>query len=222
MCQTWTGLVVALHEERLAVRRPPVPAVAIEFLGRDELGETEHDLLGIVFCRTGGPARRLVVTRQVDHEHRSVGCKGDSTSGWVDPRIDDAARRRYLPHPAFAIGQQAHLEQPRGQREDCRRHLTVGGVGDDAGRPDPHALPPCPFGSGQVLTPTLQQRRGLGDPPFHSVLHVEDPQIVASIGAACRAEEHHSLAIGAHADVARCTQGEVHRACREPREALFT
>ena len=81
------GLVNPRGQDRRAVRRPPVPAVAVHLLGRDELGQPEADPVGAV--RIG--ERPVRAGGDLVHAERAVADIGDVRAGRVRARIGGLA-----------------------------------------------------------------------------------------------------------------------------------
>ena len=142
------ALVDPRSEQRRAVGRPPVAAVAAHLLRGHELSEPERDLvLGFSRCRDRG----VLPAGQVDHPERAGVHIGDQPAGRVRPRIGRGGQRPQLADPRRRARRRGQVRRvdPAAQPE---RRGPQGGVGrerDDAGRPLAKTAPgaPSPPGS---------------------------------------------------------------------------
>ena len=189
----YPGLVDPRGEQRAPVRRPPVPAEAVELLGRDELRQPPADAL-----LAGDEAVRI---RDPECTPRDV---ADPGTGRVRPGVDDRPGRGYLDDPVLdKIGP----EQPAGQREGGHGRGRVGRV-----RADPRRRQPLPLAQRALLgrqIPGVGEQRGrVGDQPLGTAGHVEDIQPVGRVLGAAGAQEHHAGAVGGHAEGAGCPARE--------------
>jgi hypothetical protein len=161
------------HRQPLAVRRPPVAAVAAHLLGGDELGQPPGHLR-VVLTDQRAPGGRC--GRQRRDVHGAAGDPGDPPPGRVDPRVQHpaagqlagrggGARGRREPPRGGRGRQEARLavpwrrgrrggqvgdEQPAGERERGDGQVPVGAEGDDAAGPLPGPLAPGQLGGGHV------------------------------------------------------------------------
>ncbi len=146
----------------LAVRRPPVAAVAVHLLGRDELRQPPRDP-GVVLAHE--PPAAAVELGEVQ---RPAGHVGDPAPGRVGPRVEHGpgggqlTRRRVRRGAAGQVGG----EQAAGECERRPPQCRVGRVGHDAAGTLPGALAPRPLGRRQVLAVLAEQDGRVGDQPL--------------------------------------------------------
>ena len=175
------GLVDPGHQQGRAVRGPPVAALAVHLLGRDELGQPERHT-----CRAPRIRDRHVAAdplavhvSQVGHLQRARADIGQPPPGGVGPRVKRRGLRGHGPRGPAVAGQRHRVHLP-GQREGGQGHVPVGGVGHDPARRLPDPLPPGPFGGRQVLLvgafPVRAERPRIGHLVLLAADDVQNPQ----------------------------------------------
>ncbi len=189
------GLVHPRDEQRGAVRGPPVAAVAVHLLGRDELGQPErHPRL--TFGVRDGPVRK--VARQAGDPERAVADVGQPPPGRVGARVQRRGPRRHLVSRALLActgAGERHGVHVAGQREDGHRDRLVGRVGHDPARLLPDPLAPGPLLRRQVVLVGAERPR-VGDQAFLPAIHVQRPQARHRVGAALGPQEDDPGAVG--------------------------
>ncbi len=235
------GLVDPRDEQGGAVRGPPVTAMAVHLLGRDELGQPERDPRRALRVRERavfgavaplaplaplGPLDPLGPLGQPGHPQRAVADVGQPPSGRVGPGIQGRGARGHL--AGWPAGQrsagQRHGVHAAGQREGGHRDRLVGGVGDDAARLLPDPLPPGPLLRRQVLLagafPVGPESPRVGHQALLPGVHIEHPQARRRVGAALGPQVGDPGAVGGDAERARHPEREPPGPGLLPGEAL--
>ena len=182
--------------DAVAVRSPPVAAVAPHLLGCDELGGSpRHVRIGIL----DDPRGAIEV------------CDAQRTSRHVrDPRPRRIGTR--VEHRTLGVdlvcgaGQEVHGEQPTGERERSHRCVGVRRVRDDAARLLAGALPACSLLRGELGIGVGEQVGCVDDVDLFAAVDVEHPQPVHRIVAGARPREHDPRAVARHDEAARLTE----------------
>ena len=207
------GLVGPGHEQGRAVRGPPVAALAVHLLGRDELGQPERHTCRAPRIRDRHVAAdpSAVHVSQAGDPQRAGADIGQPPPGGVGPRVKRRGLRGHGPRCPPVAGQRHRVHLP-GQREGGQGHGPVGGVGHDPARRLPDPLPPGPFGRGQVLLvgafPVRAERPRIGHQVLLAADDVQDPQARHRVGAAVGAQEGDPAAVRGDAERTRYAQGE--------------
>ena len=128
-------LVVPLHQQGLAIRRPPEATATVQLLGGRELRETPPHLGRLTVIRADEQA---VVAVHVHDVHPVLTGVRHKATGRVELRVDHRRRRRKLTW--LAVGEVDHVE-PRRERERRPRDLPVGAERHDSRAPHPHPFP---------------------------------------------------------------------------------
>ena len=213
------GLVHPRDEQRGAVRGPPVAAVAVHFLGRDELGQPERHPGRAARVRDR-PVRK--VAPQAGDPERAVADVGEPPSGRVGAGVQRRGPGRHLvsraPLACTGAGER-HRVHLAGQREDGHRDRLVGRVGHDPARLLPDPLAPGPLLRRQVVLVGAERPR-VGDQAFLPARHVQRPQARHRVGAALGTQEDDPGAVGGDAERAGNPEAEPPRAGLLPGEAL--
>ena len=222
------GLVDPRDEQGGAVRGPPVTAMAVHLLGRDELGQPERDPRRALRVRERAVFAAmdpLAPLGQPGHPQRAVADVGQPPSGRVGPGIQGRGARGHLAGPSGqrSAGQR-HRVHVAGQREGGHRDRLVGGVGDDAARLLPDPLPPGPLLRRQVFLvgafPAGPESPRVGHQALLPGVHIEHPQARRGVGAALGPQVGDPGAVRGDAERARHPEREPPGPGLLPGEAL--
>ena len=172
-----------LHEQVRAVVHPPVPAMPVELLGRDEVGEPPGIMLTIRLaqrCRASGS--------QVGDVHAASAHEGNVRAIGADARID-----RRTGAVELRRASRRDLDRVRDARDDEGgvRPVAIDAEGGDARRHLAHPLTPRALLGGKIALG--EQGGGVDDEPLGTarVLH---PQVADQIAPASAANEQDVLA----------------------------
>ncbi len=132
------GFVHARRQQPRSVRGPPVAAVAVHFLGGDELRGAPRDVRAFWFGE-----RVVAGTVHIDHAQLTAGEVGHPATVGIRPGIGHRLRHREF---AGGAGRDVGDEQPSRQREGRQSPVAVGRVAGDAAGPFPRAFAAGLFG----------------------------------------------------------------------------
>ena len=185
-------LVHPRDQQRRTVRGPPVAAVAVHLLGRDELRQPERHARGaprvgqdLVFGGVG----------QAGHPQRPGADVGQPLPGRVGAGIQRRGGHRHLVRGRRVRAGQVHRVDPPRPGEDRHREVRVRGVGHDAA-----GLLPDPFPAGALLRRQVllvaAQRPRVRDQPLRPAADVQHPQAGHRVAAALGPQVGHPGAVG--------------------------
>ena len=203
------ALVDVRGGELRGVGRPPVAAVALHLLGRDELGEPP--------VRVGRVGRGELADASLDlaHVERPVDHERDPLARAVQARVVDRPGRAQLAgRTLHQIGQ----EHPARDGEHRSSNGLVGRVRRDARRTLARALAPGAFGLGEVAFGLLLPR--VEHQPFLGPGDLEHPQAADRVVARLGAQVDDPLAVGRDREGAGHAEREPPRPRDLPRELL--
>ncbi len=189
-------LIDPRHQQRRTVRGPPVAAVPVHLLGRDELRQPERHVRGAPRAGqdpvVGGPVSGS--TAQAGHPQRPGADVGQPLPGRVGTGIQRRAGHRDLGREGALAGQVDRVDPP-GPGEDRHREVRVGGVGHDAAGVLPDPLPAGPLLRRQVRLVAAHRPR-VRDQALRAAADVQHPQAGHRVAAAPGSQVGHPGAVG--------------------------